>query len=345
MKNKKLSFFVSVSFCLGLIVLILPVASSGQGKYVGQYSKRDVSNIIANLENSSNKFRRDFDRYLDDSPINGSNEEDRINQVVEDYERALNSLRRNFNNSNNWWQSRNDVQGVMDEAREVNLMMNNLSFARRLERQWKNMRRDINKLADTYDLAELDRDDDDGDNTGGGGDVPKWAIGTFYGRNPQTGGTIVLSINRNGSVAINADGVSTAYATMRGDRLNNNGIIARVTRLDNGIRTTRLDNGERIDYFLNGNDNGGNSSSGGGNVPNWAIGTFYGRNPQTGGTITLSISNNGSVVIRFENGSTTYATLNGDRLDNNGIVSRVTKINNGIRTTRLDNGERIDYRR
>jgi hypothetical protein len=37
--------------------------------------------------------------------------------------------------------------------------------------------------------------------------------------------------------------------------------------------------------------------------------------------------------------------MNGDRLNNGGIVSRVTRINNGIRTTRLDNGESIDYRR
>jgi len=349
MKSKKLNLFVLASFCLGLMTLLMPAVSNAQGRYSNKYSKRDVSTIINKLEESSNTFRRDFDRYLDESSLNGTREEDRINRIVQNYERALNKLRREFDSSNNWWQSRNDVQDVMSEARQVNVMMNSLSFARRLERQWNQMRRDINKLADTYDLPDLSGGGWNGGGGGGGGtggNVPSWAIGTFYGRNPQTGGTISFAVNRNGSVVITFENGNTTYATINGDRLNNGGIISRITKLNNGIRTTRIDNGERIDYFTYGGGGGNNDGGGtGGNVPSWAIGRFYGRNPQTGGTITLDINRNGSVLITFENGNTDYATLNGDRLTNNGIVSRVTRTNNGIRTTRLDNGERIDYRK
>jgi len=344
MRSKKLNLFVLASFCLGLIALVLPAVSNAQGKYANKYSKRDVSSIILKLEESSNTFRREFDRNLDSSSLNGTNEEDRLNRIVQNYERSLNRLRRDFDSSDNWWQSRNNVQGVMSEAQQVNSMMNNLQFARKLERQWNQMRRDINKLADTYDLPDLAGNG--GGGGGGGGNVPNWAIGTFYGRNPQTGGTITMTVSGNGSVTFTFENGSSVYATINGDRLNNNGIIARVTKLNNGIRTTRIDNGERIDYLTNGNENGnGGGNGGGGNVPSWALGRFYGRNPQTGGTITLDISSNGSVVITFENGSTNYATMNGDQLTNNGVVARVTKINNGIRTTRTDNGERIDYRR
>ena len=176
-----------------------------------------------------------------------------------------------------------------------------------------------------------------------GGNVPNWAIGTFYSRNPQTGGNITLSISSNGSVVINSDG-STSYARMNGDRLNNDGIIARVTKINNGIRTTRIDNGERIDYYKNNNNDNNDNNNGGGNIPSWAIGTFYSRNPQTGGTITLTINEDGSVVIDSD-GNRSYATMKGDRLNNGGIEAKVTKVNNGIRTTRTDNGERIDYRR
>jgi hypothetical protein len=174
------------------------------------------------------------------------------------------------------------------------------------------------------------------------GRIPSWAVGTFYGRNPQTGGTITLTINNNGSVGIKFDNGRTNYATLNGDRLLNSGITSRITRINNGIRTTRLDNGEQIDYFTNINYNTGGYDTTGGNVPDWAIGTFTGRNPQSGGNITLTISSNGSVAINF-GGANSYATMNGDRLTNNGVVSRVTRINNGIRTTRLDNGEQIDY--
>lgn len=343
MRSKKLNLFVLASFCLGLIALVSPAVSNAQGRYSDRYSKRDVSSIINKLEQSSNTFRREFDRNLDNSSLNGTNEEDRLNRIVQNYERSLNRLRRDFDSSDNWWQSRNNVQDVMSEARQVNVMMNNLQFARKLERQWNQMRRDINKLADTYDLPDL-AGGGGGGGGGVGGNAPSWAIGTFYGRNPQTGGTITMTVSGNGSVVFTFENGATNYATINGDRLNNNGIVSRITKINNGVRTTRIDNGERIDYFTN-NYGGGGGGNVGGNVPSWAIGRFYGRNPQTGGTITLDISSNGSVVITFENGATNYATINGDRLTNNGVVSRVTRISNGIRTTRIDNGERIDYRR
>lgn len=174
------------------------------------------------------------------------------------------------------------------------------------------------------------------------GRIPSWAVGTFYGRNPQTGGTITLDINNNGSVGIKFDNGRTTYAALNGDRLVNNGVTSKITRINNGIRTTRLDNGEQIDYFTNNSNNNGGYETTGGNIPRWAIGTFTGRNPQTGGNIGLIINANGSVTVNFD-GAVSYATMSGDRLTNNGVVSRVTRINNGIRTTRLDNGEQIDY--
>jgi len=349
MKSKKLNLIVLAAFCLGLITLALPVVSSAQNDdealYTRRYSRRDVGTIIANLEQSSNTFRRDFDSNVSDRSVS-KNDRNRLTRIVDNYEQAMSELRRNFDSSDNWWRSRRNVQGVMDEARQVNNMMNSLSFARKLERQWNQMRRDINRLAETYNLAQLDGNGGGGNGGGGGGgNAPSWAVGRFYGRNPQTGGTIMLDINRNGSVVVTFENGATNYATLNGDRLNNGGIISRITKLNNGIRTTRMDNGERIDYFTKGGGYDDNDTNQGGNVPSWAVGRFYGRNPQTGGTITLDISNNGEVVITFENGATDYATLNNDRLNNNGVISRVTKTNNGIRTTRTDNGERIDYRR
>lgn len=334
---KTRTFYLSALTMLAVIAIIAPAVAYAQGTYTGRYSKRDVDTMIKKLENSSDKFRRDFDKELDRSSINGTQEENRLNAIVRNYEIALDDLRRDFDNSNTWWQGRRNVQRIMNEARQVNGMMNNLSFARRLERQWNAMRRDINKLADTYDIAGL------GETGTGNGNAPSWAVGTFNGRNPQTGGTIQMIVSPNGNVVVNFENGTSATATMIGDRLVNEGAVARVTRIANGFRTTRLDNGESIDYYISGTSGGGFGGGTGGNVPSWAIGTFYSRNPQTGGNITMTINRSGSVTISFENGSVVYATLNGERLNNNGIISVVSRIGNGIRTTRVDNGERIDY--
>ena len=180
---------------------------------------------------------------------------------------------------------------------------------------------------------------DENDN-GGGGKVPSWAVGTFYGRNPQNNYRITMTIMENGNVNVDFQGGSYANGTFNNNRITIDGAVARVTRLNNGIRTTRIDNGEAIDYYRDRNDDGNNN--GGGNVSSWAVGTFYGRNPQNGGQIMLTISRNGSVTVNM-GGSNTYGTINGDRLTIDGISSRVSRLNNGIRTTRLDNRETIDY--
>ena len=248
MNNKKSYLFVFTSFCFVLAALALPAVTKAQGRYGNVYSKRDVGNMIARLEQSSNAFRRDFARYLDESNLNGNREEERLNRIVSDYENSLDRLRRDYDRTDQWWQSRNNVQNVLRDARELNRMMNSLAFARRLERQWRNMRTDLNKLADTFELPALDGNNNGGWNGGGGGKVPNWAVGTFYGRNPQTGGPITLTINANGSVVVVFENGDTNYASINGDRLTNNGAVSRITRINNGIRATSLDNGETIDY-------------------------------------------------------------------------------------------------
>jgi hypothetical protein len=136
--------------CFGvLFTLAASVAIDAQGRYANRYSQRQVSDIIATLEQTSNAFRLDFDRNLDQSNLNGTREEDRLNGIVASYETSLNRLRRQFDRNNNWWASRDDVQNVMNNAVQVNQMMIALPFARRLERQWANMRRDLNRLAET----------------------------------------------------------------------------------------------------------------------------------------------------------------------------------------------------
>ncbi|NOT46513.1 MAG: hypothetical protein HOP17_02010 [Acidobacteria bacterium] len=326
-------------------VLIATETSSAQLRYANRYSKRNVSSIISRMETRSNEFRRDFDRAMDNSNLNGTDAEDRFNNIVRDFENSVDQLRSEFDRNNSWWESRNDVQDMIRDARPVNTMMTNLAFRRNIERQWSNLRNEINKVADTFDLPGLNGggwNGGGGGNVGGGqGNVPSWATGTFYGRNPETGGTVTLNIQRDGSVTITLDGGNAVYASMDRTTLTNGQYVSRVTRLSNGIRTTDSSNGRYIDYYTT--PVGGGGGGGQGNVPSWASGTFYGRNPETGGNIVLTVQRNGSVTISIDGTAPVYASMNGTTLTNGPYVSRVTRINNGIRTTDVNNGNYIDY--
>ena len=160
----------------------------------GNYSRRDVSTTIKNLENSSDVFSRDFKRQMDQGRRNGTYNEDQFVRTVDNFENALDRLRRNFDRNKDWWESRNDVQGIMDEAQNVNSMMTQLRFARQLETQWRNIRRDVNALARTCQLPELGGGGWNGGNNNGGWNggnqgggnwgvvrPPSRAVGTFYG--------------------------------------------------------------------------------------------------------------------------------------------------------------------
>ena len=181
----------------------------------------------------------------------------------------------------------------------------------------------------------------------GGGRPPSWAVGTFNGTDPRNGRVIVLTIANDGNVTANIGGVSS-YGTLRGESLTINGAVARVTRSGNGILTTRVDNGEQIPYSRSGGGWNPDPGWGGnkGDVPRWAIGTFYAPSPR-GGSISLTISDDGTVTVVFDGATNTpeYGSMYRNQLTFQGATARVERLRNGIRTTRNDNGERIDYYR
>ncbi len=365
--NRKIFSTIIATVFVAAFVLFVSGSADAQGRYANRYSKRDVSGIINRMETSSNQFRRDFDRALDNSRLNGTREEDRYNNIVRDFENSVDRLRREFDRNDSWWESRNNVQDMIRDASPVNTMMNALPFRRNIERQWTSLRNNINTVADTYDLPGLNgggwSGGGSGPGWGGGGNPgwggpggqtitpPSWAQGTFYGQAPN-GSQITLTIAGNGSVNANING-QTSYGTFtRGNYLNMSGAVARVSRQGNGILTVRTDNSERIAYSRTGWGDGGNSGGGWnpGNPgtpispPSWARGTFYGT-AGDGTRITLTISPNGRVTANIGGSNSFGMFTRGNILEINGAYARVSSISRGIRTTRTDNGETITYQR
>ena len=342
----------SAAFCTLLAIIIFPADSISQGRYAERYSRADVNGIIKRLENSSDVFRKDFDKEMDRSALNGTSTEDRYNREVRQYENSLDALRKKFDKDDTWWETRSEVSKVVNEAQSVNSIMKSITFRRNLERQWNSMRRDLNTLADTYDLPGLDGGGYQGGGGGGfpgggspGGSTitpPVWAQGTFFGR-AANGTPITLTIARNGSVNADINGTLTYGTFTRGNYLSIGGAYARVTQQRSGILTVRTDNNERIAYTRRSYDGGIGSDGAAGTPPGWAVGTFTGR-AANGTQIRLTIAKNGSVTARI-GGSTIRGTYFQGAITIDGAVSRVAKAGTGIRTTRDDTGESIVYRR
>lgn len=157
MNNRTLKLLTLSAMMTVTVVLMNPVETNAQWneRYWRRYNKRQIENMIRRLEESSDQFRKSFDRWLDNSKMDGSEREDRYNARVKKYEDALDQLRDDFDRKDNWWEAREKVREALDAARPVAQLMRNQHTKRGLEKQWYAMRRDLNRLASTYQLRRM----------------------------------------------------------------------------------------------------------------------------------------------------------------------------------------------
>jgi hypothetical protein len=118
-----------------------------------------VEQIIKNVETSADRFRKDFDHWLDHSHFDGKEREDKFNSKVKRFEQSTDRLRSEFDRRDSWWETRNEVQKVLNEGDSVSRMMRSHEFGIDVEDQWRKLRSDINKLAATYNLRFVGEQD------------------------------------------------------------------------------------------------------------------------------------------------------------------------------------------
>lgn len=320
---------------VAIVVLGGTSGATAQGRYVNQYSRADVDNIIRELEESGDAFSGDFNNELNRSNLSSSQKRTYRNQSTA-FENATDRLRSNFNNENSWWESRSQVQNVVTNARPINTTMGSIAFRRNIERQWNRLRNGVNRLADTYDLPGIAGGGWTGGGGGGGGQTsrpPNWARGTFYSSYPS----VTMTISDNGQVQSNIGG-QIYYGRFYNGAIYANNEVATVSRSGNGIRTYNRTSGQSIDF-----SRGGGGDGGGGpvtNPPSWAVGTFTAQN----GNIRMTITRNGQVTS-VVNGQTFTGRYYAGSIYANGEVANVTQDNNGIRTYNRTSGVTLNFRR
>ena len=110
-----------------------------------------VETLLRRVETRSDTFRTSLDRALDRSRFNNTNREDNINEFVKDFENATDELRRKFDGRTS---VDADVSGVLVRAARIDdFMRGNLRRETVAQRDWRNLRADLNMLSSYYSLA------------------------------------------------------------------------------------------------------------------------------------------------------------------------------------------------
>jgi len=146
----------TAGFVVALALLVSAGPADAQWRARSRQDDRvDVGRIINRVESHSDAFRRSVDRALDRSRLNGSRTEDQINAEVKQFEKEVDRLRGEFDRRDSRDETRRNVERVLRQADEVNRIIRRSNFARDLDREWSQLRAELNTLAGVYKLKTL----------------------------------------------------------------------------------------------------------------------------------------------------------------------------------------------
>ncbi len=142
------------AFAAAFIVLLVGGIAQAQPRVTrGRvYTKADVDRIIKRVEDSTDKFKKEFDKALDRSRLNNTNREDQLNEYAKDLEHATDDLRKQFDRTDNWSDNKEHVRTCLSLASKINVAMRNRRLGPKVESRWASLRYDLNTLAGVYNL-------------------------------------------------------------------------------------------------------------------------------------------------------------------------------------------------
>jgi hypothetical protein len=103
----------------------------------------DFEDLLRDIDNGARNFQRSLDRALDDSRLDGTRQEDNLNQVAKDLRNYTDRLKDDFNDNK---PIRDDVEQVLSAAQRIEDSINRRRSSRNSKDYWEDVRRDWDAL-------------------------------------------------------------------------------------------------------------------------------------------------------------------------------------------------------
>jgi len=158
---------------LGLAVLALTVTPA----LAQLMPKAQVGNLIKNVENGVDEFRDYLEKKgdkakdtsstaqaqgkssrrkpTDSQKSNATAKKDALDDALGDLNRSTNKLRRKFDPTDKWIETKGEVEKVVDDGRKINQVIARGSYGADAARLWAALRAGINDLARAYGVQPL----------------------------------------------------------------------------------------------------------------------------------------------------------------------------------------------
>ncbi len=126
-----------------------PWVVAGQVPY--RVSDSQVQTLLNRIDTRSNTFKASLDRALDRSRFDQTNREDKVNEFVSEFENLTDDLKSKFDGRTS---VALDVSNVLVRAARIDdFMKRNLRREGVAQRDWRNLRTDLNLLSNYYTLG------------------------------------------------------------------------------------------------------------------------------------------------------------------------------------------------
>ena len=140
-------------------------------------TKAQVANLIVKVETGVDEFRDYLKRRgenakdtastaqaqgkttrrkaTDTQKANAAAKKDELDDALGDLNRSTNRLRRKFDATDKWMETKSEVQRVVDDGRRINQVVARGNYGAEAARLWAVLRGGINDLARAYGIAPL----------------------------------------------------------------------------------------------------------------------------------------------------------------------------------------------
>jgi hypothetical protein len=139
-------------------------------------AKAQVANLIARVDNGVDEFRNYLEKRGDNArdasstaqesgrkkrqasesqKANASSKKDALDDALGDLNRSTNRLRRKFDPTDKWMETKAQVEKVVDDGRKINQVVARGSYGPEAARLWAVLRTGINDLARAYGVPPM----------------------------------------------------------------------------------------------------------------------------------------------------------------------------------------------
>jgi hypothetical protein len=162
-----------------LVAVLLTSLAVGGGRSLAQavFTKGQVGDRIRKVEDGVDEFRKWAENRgeqgktqaqaagnsgrargrtaTESQKSQAANTKDDLEDALSDLNRSTNRLRRKFNPTEKWMETRPQVERVLDDGRRINQVLVRGQYGTQAERYWSVLRANINDLARCYGLTPM----------------------------------------------------------------------------------------------------------------------------------------------------------------------------------------------